>query len=65
MKCTLCSDLVFRELLSSANEPTLADEPTVDEPDDTEPGLGIWDNMLTDEPDEGEDDQDISLFNYE
>ncbi|KAJ6550025.1 hypothetical protein B0H19DRAFT_1073916 [Mycena capillaripes] len=59
-KFSLRHDLLFPDLPWSSNEPILAEEPEMDEVEDEDgeiKGLGIWDSILADEPDEGEDDE--------
>lgn len=60
MKSALRGETLFRDIPSSTNEPTLvADESDNDDSAALEEGFGVWDACLADEPDEGEDDEDI------
>ncbi|CAK5280783.1 unnamed protein product [Mycena citricolor] len=58
MKCSLRQELLFRKFPSASNEPLLDPQ---EGPDKEMDGLCVWDDFLPDEPDEGEDDEDIVI----
>ncbi|KAJ7092524.1 Alpha/Beta hydrolase protein [Mycena crocata] len=64
MKSALRNDDLFPDQPSSSNEPMLAADYEEADEDEAEiiDGLGVWDNCLADEPDEGEDDEDIHIL---
>ncbi|CAK5267868.1 unnamed protein product [Mycena citricolor] len=59
LKCSFREDLLIREFLNSDNEPLLILEDN--SADSALDGFRVWDDCLADEPDEGEDDEDIQI----
>jgi hypothetical protein len=57
MKSALHGETLFGE--SSTNESTLVADESDDDSAALEEGFGVWDACLADEPDEGEDNEDI------
>ncbi|KAJ6543189.1 hypothetical protein B0H10DRAFT_2244584 [Mycena sp. CBHHK59/15] len=65
MKCAICNEILFPDMPSSATEPDIVEMFDPASADEEQEGLGLWDRMLGDEPedeeeeDEGEDDDHI------